>query len=134
MILKNKFRRVSYVVLVVVVLTGAYTGCDEPEVSVTARAGEAPTPHLGRPLMDLKVVNDVSENAVQMATDYKELITKDITQRKMLMVIGGRCSTKAKQVGPASNSVAANPEQVASQSEQSRYKSEEKLIYLQKMS
>ena len=83
---------------------------------------------------NLRVVNDVAENAVQMATDYKELITKDVTQRKMLMVIGGRCSSKAKQVGPASNSVAANPEQVASQSEQSRYKSEEKLIYLQKMS
>ena len=73
-------------VVVVVVLTRAYTGYVEPEVSVTARAGEAPTPHLGRPLMDLKVVNDVSENAVQMATDYKELITKDETQRKMLMV------------------------------------------------
>ena len=58
--------------------------------------------------------------------------SKGVTQQKMLF--GGRCSTKAKQVGPASNSVAANPEQVASQSEQSRYKSEEKLIYLQKMS
>ena len=32
-------------------LTGAYTGYVEPEVSVTARAGEAPTPRLGRPLV-----------------------------------------------------------------------------------
>ena len=31
-------------------LTGAHTGYVEPEVSVTARAGEAPTPRLGRPL------------------------------------------------------------------------------------
>ena len=36
----------------VVVLTGAYTGFVEPEVSVTARAGEAPTSLLGKPLVE----------------------------------------------------------------------------------
>ena len=35
-------------VVVVVVLTRAYTGYVEPEVSVTARAGEAPTPRWHR--------------------------------------------------------------------------------------
>ena len=38
-----------------VVLTGAYTGYVEPEVSVTARTGEAPTPRLGR-LLGRKVM------------------------------------------------------------------------------
>ena len=42
--------------MVVVVLTGEYTGYVEPEVSVTARAGEAPTPRLGRPLVGQVVV------------------------------------------------------------------------------
>ena len=81
---------------------------------------------------NLRVVNDIAENAVQMATDYKELITKDEIQRKMLMV--GVAQQRRDRSDLQSNSVAANPEQVASQSEQSRYKSEEKLIYLQKMS
>ena len=46
---EKKKIRLRYMLLLF--LTGAYSGYAEPEVSVTAWAGEAPTPRLGRPLM-----------------------------------------------------------------------------------
>ena len=54
--LSSRLGDYKVVVVVVVVLTGAYTGYVESEVGVTARAGEAPTPRLGRPL-DYKEAN-----------------------------------------------------------------------------
>ena len=46
-----------------VVFNRAYTGYVEPEVSVTVRTGEAPTPRLGRPLVGkdiLSVAHDLN--------------------------------------------------------------------------